>query len=196
MPEGVASAGEDGSEVRIAPLPVEERDKATNELLDKVGPGRDLNLFTTLVRHQRLFRRWLPLCGGLLSGKLSARDRELLILRTADRCGAAYEWAHHLVFAADAGLTSEEVDRVRAGADADGWTELELALLRSADELHDECEISASTWSVLAAHYDQEQLIEVPMVVGHYHMVAFAARSFGVRIEPAYRPDSAAHAVE
>jgi alkylhydroperoxidase family enzyme len=91
------------------------------------------------------------------------------------------------VFAADAGLTSDEVNRVRTGADADGWTELESALVRSVDELHDKCEISASTWAVLAAHYDQEQLIEVPMVVGHYHMLAFAARSFGVEIEPAYR---------
>jgi alkylhydroperoxidase family enzyme len=196
MPEASASAGDGHAEPRIAPLPVEERDQATNDMLDKVGPGRDLNLFTTLVRHQRLFRRWLPLCGGLLSGKLSPRDRELLILRTADRCGAAYEWAHHLVFAADAGLTSEEVARVRAGADADGWTELESALVRSADELHDECEISASTWSVLSAHYDQEQLIEVPMVVGHYHMVAFAARSFGVTIEPAYQAHPAAHGAD
>ena len=32
--------------------------------------------------------------------------------------------------------------------------------------------------------YDERQLIEVPMLVGHYHMVAFTLNSLGVQREP------------
>ncbi len=64
---------------RIPPLPEAELDEQATELLAQVGaPARPpLNIFTTLVRHPRLFRRWLPFGGVLLTGKLPARDREL-----------------------------------------------------------------------------------------------------------------------
>jgi hypothetical protein len=32
--------------------------------------------------------------------------------------------------------------------------------------------------------YDDKQLIEVPMVVGHYHLVGFTLNSLGVQLEP------------
>src|SRR5205807_1946419 len=57
-------------------------------------------------------------------------------------------------------------------------------LPRAADELHDGACIGDDTWSVLAAHLDERQLIEVPMLIGHYHLVAFTLNSLGVRREP------------
>ena len=172
------------SRARIAPLGPEELDDEARALLHKVGPhGMDTHLFTTLVRHQRLFRRWLPLLGGLLSGELSGRDRELLILRTALRCGADYEWAHHQSFAHDAGITDAEIERVRDGADARGWEAHDAALLRAADELHDTNHISDATWATLREVYTDSQLIEVPMVVGHYHLVAYVLHSLQVQLE-------------
>ena len=34
------------------------------------------------------------------------------------------------------------------------------------------------------ARYDERQVMEVPMLVGQYHMVAFALNSLGVQREP------------
>ena len=62
--------------------------------------------------------------------------------------------------------------------------ELEAALLRAADELHADACISDATWGVLAAQLDERQLIEVPMLIGHYHLVAFTLNSLGVQREP------------
>lgn len=154
-------------------------------LLDSVGGAvtAEMNIFTTLVRHPRLFRRWLPLGGVLLSGSLSARDRELLILRTAERCGAAYEWAHHVPLANDAGIADEEIERVRTGPSHASWSADDATLLRAADELHDDSRIGDATWDALAARYDEKQLIEIPILVGQYHLVAFALNSLGVEIE-------------
>jgi alkylhydroperoxidase family enzyme len=82
-----------------------------------------------------------------------------------------------------AGVTDEEVSRVQAGPDAPGWSPVDTLLLRAADELHGDACITDTTWAGLTAHYDERQMIELPMLVGHYHMVAFALNSLGVQVE-------------
>jgi len=171
---------------RIAPLAPEDEDDQARELLAGAGaPGAPAaNIFTTLVRHPGLFRKWLPFGGKLLAGKLAARERELLILRTGWRCRSEYEWGQHVLIGRHAGLSDEEIGRVQDGPDAPGWDPFDVALLRAADELHDDGCIADATWAVLAGRYDQCQLIELPMLVGHYHLVAFTLNSLGVQREP------------
>ena len=141
------------------------------------------NLFGTLARHPRLLRRWAPFGRRLLAGELPRRDRELLILRTGWRCGAEYEWGQHVRLGRLAGLTREEIARIGEGPDVDGWSAFDGALLRAADELHDDGAITDDTWGTLARRYDERQLIEVPMVVGQYHLVSFTLRSLEVQRE-------------
>jgi 4-carboxymuconolactone decarboxylase len=183
-----------GDEPRIPPLPPEAWEGDIKRILDTVPPGIDRrlgdnNIFPTFARHPDLFRAWLPFGGFLLTaGKLSGRDRELLILRTAVCTGSSYEWGQHVRISLDGGIEREAIDRVLEGPDADGWTPHEAALLRAADELHDDSKISDATWKTLAETYDDEQLMEATMVVGHYHMVAFALNSFGVELDEGLEP--------
>jgi alkylhydroperoxidase family enzyme len=179
-------ADEQRSAPRIAPLGPDEMDDDARDLLAQAAPpgARAVNIFATLVRHPGLFRRWLPFGGKLLRGKIPARDRELMILRTAWRTGSQYEWAQHVPIAHQAGVTAAEVEAVVAGADDPSWTPAEAALLRAVDELHDDGKIGDDTWRALADRYDERQLIELPMLVGHYHMVAFTLNSLGVELEP------------
>jgi 4-carboxymuconolactone decarboxylase len=171
---------------RIPPLAPEDMDDQARELVGEVGGETRgaVNIFTTLVRHPGLFRRWLPFGGKLLVGKLPARDRELMILRTGWNCHADYEWAQHVTIARRAGLSDEEITRVKEGPDAAGWDPFDATLLRAADELHRDSVLSDATWAALEERYDERQLIEVPMLVGHYHMVAYALNSLGVQVEP------------
>jgi alkylhydroperoxidase family enzyme len=145
--------------------------------------GPEANIFTTLVRAEGLTRRWLPFGGKLLSGKIPARDRELLILRTGWNCRSEYEWAQHVVLGRAAGLTDEEIRRV-ASASGGAWSHFDSALLAAADELHQDWCIGDTTWASLSEVYDTQQLIEVPMLVGHYHMVAMTLNSLGVQLDP------------
>jgi alkylhydroperoxidase family enzyme len=169
---------------RIPPLPEDERSPFQQELLEGLEVGA-ANLFATLVRAPGLFRRWLPFGGRLLAGKLPARDRELLILRTAWNCGAGYEWGHHVVIGMQSGLTREQIDRIPDGPEA-GWPAADAELLRAADELHREQRLADATWESLRARYDEQQLVELPMLVGHYHLVAMTLNSLGVELEPGY----------
>jgi len=170
---------------RIPPLPPAERDEQVNALLAGVTvAGSEANIFTTVARHRSLLRKWLPFGGKLLNGALEARPRELLILRTGWNCGAEYEWAQHVVLGRQAGLTDEEIRRVIAGPDAPGWDPFDAVLLRAADELHRAARLSDPTWTALATRYDDRQLIELCMLIGHYHMVAFTLNSLGVELDP------------
>ena len=168
---------------RITPLPAADRTPSASALLEGVTvAGSEANIFTTLVRAEGLTRRWLPFGGKLLNGKLPARDRELLILRTAWNCQAEYEWAQHVLLARAAGLSDAEIERVPSGPEA-SWEDRDRLLLVAADELHDDWCVSDGTWQSLAAAYDEEQLIELPMLVGHYHMVAMTLNTLGVALD-------------
>jgi len=171
---------------RIPPIGEDEADEQIRALLDEVRlPNAEaVNIFATLVRYPGLYRRWMPFAGKLLAGKLPARDRELLILRSAWRCASSYEWGQHVRIAKQAGLSDDEIDRVAAGPHAPGWDAPDRALLTAVDELHDDQCIADHTWDALAARYDERQMIELPMLVGQYHMLAFALNSLGVQREP------------
>jgi alkylhydroperoxidase family enzyme len=154
--------------------------------------GAAPNIFTTLGRHRRLFRRWLPFAGALMpGGTLPRADTELLILRVAHNCGSEYEWRHHERLARVAGLGREDVERVRHGPDAAGWSERQQLLLRGADELHAERRLSDSVWAELRPLYSDRELIELCMLVGHYEMLAMTLNSLGVqpdRLRPGRPP--------
>ncbi len=168
---------------RIPPLAPADRSPSARALLEGVTvAGSEANIFTTLVRAEGLARRWLPFGGRLLNGKLPARDRELLILRTAWNCQAEYEWAQHVVLARAAGLTDTEIARVPNGQDP-GWGERDRVLLDAADELHTAWCVSDDTWQALTGLYDEQQLVELPMLVGHYHMVAMTLNTLGVALD-------------
>jgi AhpD family alkylhydroperoxidase len=144
--------------------------------------GRPPNLFTTLARHRGIYRKWLRFAGALMpGGKLPRDESEIAILRVAHNTGCEYEWRHHERLGMQAGLSQEEIERVRLGADA-GWSERRSALLRAADELHSDRFISDAVWAELRPLYTDEQLIEICLLVGHYEMLAMTLNS--LEIEP------------
>lgn len=162
---------------RIPPLPLEKRPAEVADL-------PDLNIFGTLARHPKLAQRWSRFGGYLLArGRLSPRDRELAILRTGFRCGSEYEFGQHTQIGLDSGVTQEEIERIVLDPAGAGWEDDDAVLLRAVDELHDDSCIGDATWAALAERYDEQQLIELCMVVGQYHLVAMTLNSLGVERE-------------
>jgi alkylhydroperoxidase family enzyme len=152
----------------------------TNELLALASgvDGRPLLTIGVLAHNPALVGPFLGWAAALaLQGTLPKRDHELLALRTAFCCASAFEWEEHTRYATDAGLTADEIARVRVGPDADGWDEHERALLRAADELHRDHTVTASTWATLAAVHPADELVEILYVVGQYTMLSMVANA-------------------
>jgi alkylhydroperoxidase family enzyme len=162
---------------RIPPLPDTEWSDEQRKLLE---PRSD-NIFATMARHPRLMARWLPFARKLLLGSsLPPRDRELVILRVAWQCNATYEWGQHVGMAREAGLTDEEIVRVAHGG---AWHDADFALVTAVDELVEDHCLSDGTWEALSSRYTEEQMIELPLLAGHYIMLAGALNSFRVPVD-------------
>ena len=154
-------------------------------------------VFTTLARHRRLFRRWLPLGELLLlRGDLPRRDAELVILRTAWNCGCWYEWVQHAGLAPSRGLTAAAVDAIPDWRASGAFSPRQRHLLGATDELHGNRVISDATWAPLAAELHDTQLIELCFLVGHYEMLAMTLNSLGVQPEPSAEHMLAGRAAE
>lgn len=131
------------------------------------------NLFTTLARHRRLFRGWLWYSSTMMPfGRLARRETELLILRIAHVRESAYEFEHHVRLGRRAGVRSEDVERVRTGPDADGWSNRERVMLRAVDELSHARDVSDATWTALRAELGERECIELVMLSGQYEALA------------------------
>jgi len=179
-----------GSPPRIDPLPDGEIAEAAMIAIDRIRVMNDIGLdtpvpefFATVGKHPELLAAFLDFGIRFLGDTaLPDRQRELAILRTGWLCGAPFEWGEHVIIGKEAGLTSEEIERIAQGSGAPGWSEHERALLKACEELHGDAMISDETWDVLGRRLDERQLIELPVLVGQYHKVAFIQNSLRFRI--------------
>ena len=140
-------------------------------------------IFTTLGRGRGLFWGWLHFAGRLMpGGRLPRRETELVILRVATVRDCAYELEHHVRLGRRAGVTSEDVDRVREGSAAEGWRSHERLLLRATEELLATRDLTDASWAELRTAYDERTVIEILLLVGHYDMLATTLTT--LRLEP------------
>jgi 4-carboxymuconolactone decarboxylase len=170
---------------RVEPLGAEQWDAETRELLARSQvKGRVLNIFSTLAHHPKLLKRWMVFAAHVLSkSTLPPRDREILILRIGWLCRAEYEWGQHVLIGREAGLSDEDIDRIKAGPEADGWDPFESVLLRAVDELHGQAMISDATWGSLAQRYNTQQSLDLIFAVGQYNLISMALNTLGVQLD-------------
>lgn len=174
---------------RIPLLPRAEWDAYTTELLGGAVPGgrqgSASNLLMTLAHDSSLLQLFMTCVRRLLvNSSLPVRDRELVVLRSAWLCQAAYAWAEHVRIARAAGLTGADIERVAGGPQAGGWDDFELALVKAVDQLHATATIDGAVWQVLASRYSAGQLIELPMLAGLYHLVSWTQNAAGIAPNP------------
>ncbi|MFG2909884.1 MBL fold metallo-hydrolase [Kitasatospora sp. NPDC048286] len=179
---------------RLAPRPAAEiaalagrlEGPAARLLADGAGPlaGRPvLNVLATIGHHPDLLVALAPLLAQLNQGLLPFRERELAVLRTAHRTGSAYEWEYHARLGAAAGLAGPEIARVQDGPEHPDWSEVDRALLRAVDELHDGHALAPDTWQALIERHSEAQVLELMALVGTYGMVAGILNSCRVPLD-------------
>jgi len=173
------------SEPRIAPLESDEwSDEAAKTLAPIVESGNVLNIFKTLAHHPALMRRWMVFANHVLGkSTLPDREREIAILRAGHLSNAGYEWGQHVVIGRTAGLTDDEIRRIRVGPDVPEWNDLDRLVLTATDELHGDQFVTDGTWAGLSDHWSNEQLVDLIFTVGQYTLVSMALNSLGVQLD-------------
>ena len=190
-PEAVAAreAEINGKPQRIDPLSPEALSGDARDLVTRIrasiglSPSADIPEYClTMVKHPEIFRCQMEMGAAIFKGALPARERELAVLRVAWLMRAPYEWGEHVDIGQRYGVTQEEIERVIQGSAAQGWSEHEAALLRAVEELLSEQAISDETWAGLAKSWNEQQLIEFPMMVGQYVATALVQNALRMRL--------------
>jgi alkylhydroperoxidase family enzyme len=141
-------------------------------------------IFTTLGRHPRLFRGWLRYSAHLMPfGMLPRRDTELVILRVAWLCGAAYEWWQHVPLALRAGLRPNEIEAVADESPTADLSDRQRVLVDVTDELLAHRELSEETWQAADQTLTEREVIELCLLIGHYQGLATAIGGLGIQVE-------------
>jgi len=171
-------------EPRLPPLPPPYGGEI-DATLERMGQGaQPLALFRTLAHNPRVPQRFLA--GGLLDrGSIGLRERELAILRTCARCGSEYEWGVHVAyFSARAGLSAEEVRATCARELPRAlFSGAERAILALCDALHERAQVDDALWRALAAEFAPAQIVELVVLAGFYHTVAYATNALRIELE-------------
>jgi len=171
---------------RIAPLKDSEFTPEQIERLEKsrAKDGSLLNIFRTLVRAPDAFRAFSWWGGYIMSrNSLSPRDREIVILRTGWLCKSGYEWTQHHRIGLQSGLSADEIERIKLGAGAEGWTAAERALIAAVDDLNRGHFVSNASWAELSKHYSERQCMVLVFTTGQYTQVSMILNSFGIQLD-------------
>lgn len=170
---------------RIKPLQDDEMDGDQSALLQPYRNERGLlNIYRTLGRQPRAARAFLGWGKYVLrESDFDARLRELAILRIGWLCKSGYEWTQHSRLARQLGCTDDEIERIKTGADAAGWSPIEILVLRAADELHAAHHITDQTWQALKGTLSEKHLMDLVFTIGHYTQVCMILNSFGIQVE-------------
>jgi 4-carboxymuconolactone decarboxylase len=175
---------------RIAPLeaPYEpEIEAALAKWMPPNSPLDPLRLFRTLMVHDQLAGRMLPLGAGILgrSATVPPPLREVAIHRTSALVGAEYEWGVHVVgFGQPLGFTDEQFhSTVHGSPDDPCWDPEQSAVFRLCDELHRRGTLSDELWEDLASRFDARQILELIVTAGWYHLIGYVCNAAGIELE-------------
>lgn len=147
--------------------------------------GSDFNSILLLAHHPRLSEPWLQFNAKVAQGfTLSAREREIAILRVAWRRGSEYEWVHHMLSGARACLTVAHFAALQSEEASGDWSVLETLLIRATDEICLGGGIEPVTLLELLQHLSTEQVVELLYVVGCYIALAGILNTAEAAIEP------------
>jgi AhpD family alkylhydroperoxidase len=153
------------------------------EALDALPP---LDVFRMVAHAETAFRPWLALGGALLGGlALDPKLRELAILRVAAIAGCDYERVQHDPIALGVGATPEQVAAIAAGrAEGEEFGPEEELVLRFVGETIAGSGAGADLAAEVEAALSARELVELLLVVSHYHGLALLLNTTGVEPDP------------
>lgn len=145
-----------------------------------------LNIFRMMAHAEHDFRPLIQLGTAILGRqKLSAKLRELVILRVGNLSKAKYEWVQHVPIALATGATQAQIDALERGdIEASAFDATEKTVLRFATEVLRDVRASEATFDELARVVSTQEVVEVIVTVGYYMLIARLLETTAVDLDP------------
>lgn len=157
------------------PYPDTER-REISPLVERIKAergGKLLNLYRMLLHSPPVAEGWLAFFTAVRQkGILSGRYRELAIMRIAVINGADYEFAQHVPFALQAGLTQAQLDELRAGRVPAGLSDADRAVLAYTDAMTRTVHVPVDVFSAVRAAFSERELVELTATIAGYNCVS------------------------
>lgn len=177
---------------RLEMAPAEPGSGELKAVLDRMraarGPEFQLpNLYRVLGLAPPMIQAWVDFAWPLREKATSPRNiRELLILRGAQVSKTDYEWAHHVPFALESGVTQAQIDALEGWKASGLFNEPERAVLRLADEIARGPAASAECIEELKRHFTDPHVVELVLTASFYVCVTRFLKSMDVDLEPGF----------
>ena len=68
-------------------------------------------------------------------------------------------------------MTLEEIERVKQGVEADGWSQAEALLLTAVDELFKHRQLKLEALAGLSEHFNDKQIMDIMAITGMYFVL-------------------------
>ncbi len=170
-------------DVQLAPLPTQDWDPSLAHIIADMK-GNPINVHSLMANHPALLEAWWSFRNySVNGGDLGRRKGELVILRTAVRLRAWYEWGAHVERALACGISPDEIERVKRGGDAPGWDEDESILLSAVDNLFDAKRLSPKTLNDLRRFYSSRQVMDMMAIHGMYVILGCMINTWGLELD-------------
>lgn len=148
------------------------------------------NLRLSMANHPTLGARFQQLAHSVLfETAVPMRPKEIAIMRTTALTGAEYPWGMHVsIYGEQCKLDETAVNDL---ALAESWQTLadsrwsfeDRLVIRMADELYADTNVSDETWALLTATWPVSQVIELVFASGVYHLASYFTNTAGVPLE-------------
>jgi alkylhydroperoxidase family enzyme len=122
--------------------------------------------------------------------RLDGRLKELAIMAVAYLARSSYAWSHHLVIRKNYGVSDEDVRQLMNALDGQSHTLDERAglVIAAAREMTEKLTISDRTFAGLRGFLDNESLVDLVVIIGHYNSMGRVLRTLEIDIEADYLP--------
>jgi AhpD family alkylhydroperoxidase len=134
--------------------------------------GKLLNLYGMLLHSPPVAEGWLAFLTAIRQKcSLSARIRELVIMRIAVINGADYEFRAHTPFALAEGITQEQIEALRQGK-TDSFDAVEQSVLAYSESMTREIHVPDTVFNAVKAHFNDREMVELTATIAAYNLVS------------------------
>lgn len=134
--------------------------------------GSVMNLYRMLLHSPVVAEGWLAFLTAIRQRcSLSAKLREVVIMRIAVLNRAEYEFASHAPIALNEGVTESQIEALREGK-FDLFDDVERAALAYCDSMTLDIDVPEGIFDAINQHLSDQEMVELTATIGAYNLVS------------------------